>query len=195
MENPENEMTTTAAVDEKSEAAPDEQIEKDLPTAGAYQRSRQAVIGLAVASLVVAGLAAFFGTQYLDQRERDDSRASAVSVAEKQALALLSLSADNVDQRLDDLVAGSTGDFRRELEGIRETFAGVVQKGEVSSDGEVVSSAVRDLSDSAATVLLALSARVTNSETKKPEERSYRILVDLTKEEDQWLVSGMQFVP
>jgi hypothetical protein len=130
----------------------------------------------------------------LDRRKADDLRSSAVSTSEEQALALMTITSENVDERMDQLTKSTTGDFQRQLEGIRRTFVDVVHKGEVASTGEVRASAIREIDDTSALVLLALDTQVTNSETEQPKDVPYRIIVQLSWKEDRWLVSGMQFV-
>lgn len=164
-------------------------------TVSVDERSRRPFVLLALATLALIALAAVSALRVLDDRAADDLRDSAVDTASEHALTLLSVSSDNVDRTLDTLLDNSTGDFRRQFEGIRKTFGDVVRKGKVTSRGKVVSAAVAEVDETSARVLLALTATVTNSEAKKPEARQYRITVDLTRKEEQWLVSGMQFVP
>ncbi len=156
------------------------------------RRVTLALLAMATAAVVVAG---GFGVRAdLQHRSRDDLRAAAVKVAESQALALMTITADNVDERMQRLTKSTTGDFQRQLEGIKRTFVDVVHKGKVVSTGEVRGSAIREIDESSALVLLALDTQVTNAETKKPKDVPYRIIVQLTRKEERWLVSGMQFV-
>lgn len=158
-------------------------------------RSRIAVAVLAaltVAVLVVGGLLA---VQVADNAEQDNLRDSAAEFAGQQALTLLTVSGKDVETQLTDLAARSTGEFRRHLVGMQETFGEVVKRGKVQSAGSIDAAAVREVSAEKARVLLALSAKVSNAQTKKAQPRHYRIIVDLERKEDQWLVAGMRFVP
>lgn len=152
-------------------------------------------IVLAVVALALALLAGWQGLRIQEQRDDDDREASAVRVASSQALTLLGISQSNVDDRLEELLDHSTGDFKRELAGAEESIGALIKKGGVASSGKVVSAALVNATDKDARVLLALSSEVTNKQAKEPEPRAYRITVDLAWEEDQWLVSGMQFAP
>jgi Mce-associated membrane protein len=146
------------------------------------------VLGI-VASAVVGGLAV------RADRAADADRDAVVAVARTQALALMSVNADSIDSQLDTVLDGTTGSFRRDLEGIRQAFAQVVRDGKVDSQGTVDLAGVKDLDGHQGTVLLALSASVTNSQSPQAQPRRYRISVDVVREADRWLVAGMEFVP
>jgi Mce-associated membrane protein len=146
------------------------------------------VLGI-VASAVVGGLAV------RADRAADADRDAVVAVARTQALALMSVNADSIDSQLDTVLDGTTGSFRRDLEGIRQSFAQVVRDGRVDSQGTVDLAGVKDLDGHQGTVLLALSASVTNSQSPQAQPRRYRISVDVVREADRWLVAGMEFVP
>jgi len=176
----------------------------DVETAAGAERREDPPIGtgraIAAVLLLVATLGLGFVAVTMHDAQRtqaalDADRADVVAVASEQAVTLLTIDADNVKASTDSLLEHSTGAFKRQLEGIVQTFSAVVTKGNVRSRGDVVSAAVSQLEGSQAQVLLALSAKVTNSETRKPESRDYRVQVDLTREGEQWLVSNMQFVP
>lgn len=159
-------------------------------------RARRILVALlAVLTVAALALGVTVAVQLGKAIERDDLRDSAVSFAERQALTLLSINSKDIDARMKDLADNSTGDFRRQLVGMQKTFGEVVRRGKVRSTGKVDASAVSEATDTKARVLLALSAEVANAGSKKPKLRHYRIIVDLKREEDRWLVGGMQFVP
>ncbi|CAN5505087.1 hypothetical protein BH11ACT8_BH11ACT8_12860 [soil metagenome] len=131
------------------------------------------------------GLAAMF----------DDDRAqAAVTTASDQVVGLLTLDPDTVDQTLETLTARTTGDFQRQFEALVQTFASVVRKGDVSTTGEINGAGLVDLTDDTASVLVASSASVTNTQSTTPTPRSYRMRVELQWVDTDWLVSGIEFV-
>lgn len=152
----------------------------------------------ALLAVITLGLVAAGVVLTLERREVRDlqqRRDAAERLAEQQALSLLGISGDNVADRIEELLTHSTGDFRKQLQGIRNSFGEIVREGEVSSTGEVDLAGVVSSTQDKSRIILALSSTVTNSQTKEPEPRNYRISVDLTWVEDEWLVSGMEFAP
>ena len=153
---------------------------------------------VAVLSVLTAGTAAAAVFAYLQVRadtENDRLRAEAVQVAGQQAVNLLTVNGQNVDGQLAALTGNSTGDFRRQFEGISKTFGDVVRQGKVDSTGRVEVAGLDQLTADTARVQLALTSSVTNAQATTPETRQYRITVDLERKENRWLVAGMQFVP
>lgn len=158
---------------------------------------RRGRIGLALVALLtlaVAGGAAAQARQVLEDREQERAGKTAVEVARAQTLNMLSVSPDNVESRMRTLLANSTGEFRRDFESVQQSFGAVVTKGEVVSTAHVVSSAVAELDDQDARVLLAVDSEVRNGKRQETQSRQYRLIADLTRKGDRWLISGMRFV-
>lgn len=159
--------------------------------------TRRGHIGLALVALLtlaVAGGAAAQARQVLEDREQERAGKTAVEVARAQTLNMLSVSPDNVESRMRTLLANSTGEFRRDFESVQQSFGAVVTKGEVVSTAHVVSSAVAELDDQDARVLLAVDSEVRNGKRHEAQSRQYRLIADLTRKGDRWLISGMRFV-
>jgi len=154
-------------------------------------RSRWTLLLLALA--VAVSLVVVFGLRVKAAHELDDRRSAAVTTAKSQALVLLGINKHNVARSVELLVKGSTGDFRRQLGGLRATFEAVVKQGQISTDGEVLEAAASRVTSRDASVLLAMRARVTNSDTSQPRDQPYRLIVDLQWNKDRWLVSSMEF--
>ena len=152
-------------------------------------RGVTAVVVLALLAVVVLEAIAVGRHEHRESLRRD-----AIRVASAQVVDLTTIDAAHVDDRLADLRKRTTGDFRRQLQGISETFRSVVRSGKVQTAGDVVAVAVTSVSDRRAHVLVANRTAVTNTSAKQPTTRAYRIGVDLVRVKDTWLVSGMEFV-
>ena len=152
-------------------------------------RGAAAVVILALLAVIVLEAIAVGRHQHRESLRRD-----AIRVASAQVVDLTTIDAEHVDDRLADLRKRTTGDFRRQLQGISETFRSVVRSGKVQTAGDVVAVAVTSVSDRRAHVLVANRTAVTNTSAKQPTTRAYRIGVDLVRVKDTWLVSGMEFV-
>lgn len=144
---------------------------------------------LALLAVIVVETIAVARHQHLESLRRD-----AIRVANAQVVDLTTVDPTQVDARIADLRKRTTGDFRRQLQGISETFRSVVRSGKVETAGDVVASAVTSVTDRRAHVLVANRTTVSNTSAKKPTTRAYRIGVDLVRVHDVWLVSGMEFV-
>ncbi len=148
--------------------------------------------------LVTVGLATtciWLGIR-IDHHHRDAARRDqAITVAEQQALSLVTISDSNVSDHIAFLLAHSTGAFKTQLASVRKSFENVVSSGKVTSKGQVDLAAVSSATATKATVLLALSSTVSNSKAKASEARSYRLSVSLRWSGSHWLVSGMEFAP
>jgi Mce-associated membrane protein len=54
--------------------------------------------------------------------------------------------------------------------------------------------ALLERDDDQARVLVAMDAAVTNKSAKRPQPRQYRLQVELTRTEGEWLISGLEFI-
>lgn len=166
---------------------------QDVSAALIRLRALPSILAVVTLSLLVA--IALLALQVHHNSRMDQRRDQAVRVANSQALTLLSINETNVDDRVNKLLARSTGDFKRDLGGIKKSFSQIVRRGNVESTGQVDSAGIVDVHEENARVLLALSSVVTNSGTKHPESRVYRITVDLIWHSGRWMVAGMRFAP
>lgn len=153
---------------------------------------------IAALSLITTGLLALGVVLWLQHDangQRDADRHKVVKLAGEQAVRLTTVNPKNVKDQTRLLLAHSTGEFRRQFDAALPTFAKVINDGKVSSKGRVAEAGVVSMTDTRASVLVALTSTVRNSETDQPEPRHYRLRVDLDKEADQWLIANMRFVP
>ncbi len=166
-------------------------------TASETTNATKLLVARAVAAAVVLALlvAIFVEGSVVRRHQRLESlQRDAVRVANAQVVDLTTVDAAHVDDRIADMRKRTTGDFRRQLQGISETFTSVVRAGKVETAGDVVAAAVTSLTLRHAHVLVANRTTVTNTSAKAPTTRAYRIRVNLLRVKDAWLVSGMEFV-
>jgi Mce-associated membrane protein len=146
------------------------------------------VTALAVAAVVWQGLALY------RDRQEDARRDEAVAVARDQVLDLTTLDSDTIDEKLAAMAERLSGDFKRQFDGFAQTFADVVKEDEIRATGEVEAVAVDQYDGDSAVVLVATSAEIAHGKSDKAAEKSYRMRVDLDREGDRWLITGMEFV-
>jgi len=149
---------------------------------------------LGAALLLSAALLVWQGTVWLDDTRTDDRRNDAVAVAKEQVLDLTTMDSSTVKQKLTDMGRRLSGDFKRQFEGFTEAFAQAVSKDQVKTTGEVTAAALSEYDDeTSASVIVASTAQVASG-GKEPVERHWRFKVLLDRDDDEWLISGMEFV-
>jgi Mce-associated membrane protein len=167
---------------------------------GAGRRStRELVVLVLVLALpvVLAGALWFWQARELEQAE--DARAedrAAVNAATALTLAWASVDHRKVDEYVESVTSGATGDFLQEFENaepfLRQTLKDnkSVQVPTIPKEG----AALLERSGDDARVIVAMDAAVSNKQTKRPQARQYRLQVTLQKEAGEWLVSGLEFI-
>jgi len=157
-------------------------------------RNRAQRLALLAALLLSGALLLWQGLVWFDDTRYDDRRDDAVSVAEAQVLDLTTMDSSTVEKSLDRMGERLSGDFKRQFEGFTEAFAGAVTKDKVKATGEITGAAVSEYDDGeSASVIVASTAQVASG-GKEPVERHWRFKVLLDRDDDQWLISGMEFV-
>ncbi|MCW2717496.1 MAG: hypothetical protein JWR81_1318 [Pseudonocardia sp.] len=154
------------------------------------------VVSLLVALLVLAlAGGAVLLLQVRAAARTEDDRTGALQAARQMVVNLMTLNHTAPQQSLDRVLQGSTGQFREQFSTEASAIKTVLQQAQVSSSGDVSEAGVAELDGDTATVLVASTATVKNSQAPQGEPRQYRMLVKLQKQSDAWLVSDVEFVP
>lgn len=144
------------------------------------------------------GLLAFAGQRAWSWREdvsAEHQRAEAVSAASTEVTRLISVSAEDSEAAFESLLDGATASFRSDLKQQASALQKALKANKVDAEGEVVSAGVARSTDEQATVYIAATGTVSNSGTKAPQQRDYRVKVEMRNVEGRWLVSGLEFIP
>ena len=121
--------------------------------------------------------------------------AAVIAAATKMANAFLNLDYEDVDASAEAVLSLATGAFRTQYQQSTEGLEKVAKRAKSVQTGEVVWAGVVAVDDDSATVIVASSGSVSNTTTKlKAVPRSYRLQLDLTLEDGQWLTRDLQFV-
>jgi Mce-associated membrane protein len=153
---------------------------------------RMAALTLAaIAVLVAAGV---LGTLAVGAHGRAAAGSAARVVAERVALLLSSGNQADVPRRLDELRSNAVGEFRTQLDDAGQSWQAILQGGRVDSRGTVAAAGVQRVSGDDATVLVALRATVSSTAQEQPQERHYRIAVDLRRTSDGWRAARVETV-
>lgn len=179
---------------------PTEPIGPTEPTGSGPGRLR----ALVLAALVLVAAVAIAVRAWTWQADADDlaqartDRAAAVAVAERAAGLLVQLDGETGADTLAELRGLATGDFATQVDTLADTVAGVLAQGRVSSQGEVAAAAVESAEPGRATVLIAATALVSNTELPDGELRTFRMAVEVARvagdPDGAWQVSDVEFL-
>jgi Mce-associated membrane protein len=150
-----------------------------------------ALAAVVAASLVVLALAV---PKVASAGERDDRRAAILHAARQHAVNFTTLDYRRLEPDLQRVLAGATGDFRKEFEAGTKNLTELVTKNQAVSEGQVLEAGIVSSDADSARVLVVADSTVTNARSREPEKRHYRIQLDLVSQHGRWLVSDLQFV-
>ena len=132
----------------------------------------------------------------LASTEEQERTAAAIDAASKMANVFLNVRYDDVDAYAEAVRELATGDFREQFDKSTEGIEKVAQRAKSVQTGDVLWAGVVAVDEDSATVIVASSGTVANKTTKfKAVPRNYRLQLDLTLQDGQWLTRDLQFVP
>lgn len=146
---------------------------------------------LAVATVVVL---ATLGRAAWAEREAASARAGALAAGKQLAVNFVTMNHATFDADSARVLAGATGDFRKEYaESVAKLKPVVVQNKTVSKVERAEASLVSADADSAK-VIVGVVAPTTNAAATTPEMKTYRLRLDLARVGAEWKVSSLDFV-
>ncbi|OBB82281.1 protein kinase [Mycobacterium colombiense] len=117
-----------------------------------------------------------------------------VDYAKQFAGWLTSLSSKSADSDIQRIVDGSIGEFHDDFLTRREDFTKTVVDSNVSTQGIANAAALESISGTRAQVLVAATAKVTNSSGAAQDPRNWRLAMRVEKVGDTYKVSKVEFV-
>lgn len=165
------------------------------PPAGEQRRTvipAWLLIGLAVAVLVVAGVAGYQWARVPSDQAVEDDTAAALSTAERAVVPILSYDARHLDESKAAAEQYLTGSYRKEYD---KLFDGIIQQNAPSTGTVVKASLVRSSvvrsGDDRVQVFLLVDQTRTNNKEKQPQVYKNWVTVTMEKVGGDWLVSAM----
>lgn len=146
------------------------------------------VVALVVAVVLLALVTPSSGA--LDARDQNF-----VQTARQGVLNLTTVHYPTAPEDVQHLLDGASGSFAQDFGGRKDSYIQVVQKAQVNSDGKIVSAGLEKTTDNTGVVLVASTAKVSNSAAPEGEDRSYRLRVTVTDTDGRMTVSNVEFVP
>ncbi len=176
--------------DESANSSVDEE-KQDRPPRRRWRRwIRPAMRWAAVVVFVaVAAGAGYEGWLLFQQRQNDAAAAQALDAAEAYAVTLTSTDPNAIDKNTDDVLAGATGDFKDNYTKASAQLRKLMIDNKVSTQGNVVDSAIKSATADEVEVLLFVSQSVSNSTMPEPRTDLIAVAMTMSKEDGRWLAS------
>lgn len=150
------------------------------------------VLAAVVVALVCAGVAV--GIHWKQARDRQHQYDDVLAAARAETIAFTTLDYHNLDPSVRRVLAGATGDFKKQFAASREQLVSLSQHNHSVSKGRVLTAGVVSMDADSARVAVVADSTVTNVNAKTPQPRHYRLALDLVRQGGQWLTSDLQFV-
>ncbi|MBB5915152.1 Mce-associated membrane protein [Nocardia transvalensis] len=155
---------------------------------------RRTAIALRAAAAVLLGAAVgssiFFYLQDRDHRATLDAHEDARRAACAYGPVVSTYDADHLDQYVTNVLAGATGDWRKQFESSSKDLGEVFTKGQVVSKSTDVQCAIRGGDRTSAEAIVVIGQSITSVGTQgKPEPGQLSMIMRLEKDGDRWLVN------
>lgn len=191
---------TTDQADEADEATEDTVAADTEQPTGPRRRWRRILkaVAMSLAILCTGALLAASGYMVWQHRKANDLQkleAEYAAAGRQSVVTLMSLDFNNAEADVQRIIDNSTGQFRTDFEAQAKDFVQVAQDSKVVTDVTVNSTAVENMTQDTAVVLVAATSRVTNAAGAQQEPRAWRLSVDLQRDGDQIKMSKVEFVP
>ena len=139
------------------------------------------------------GGAAAPGNTPAEQRAQEYS--DITSAARAETLAFLAIDYKRMDELTDQVLAGATGDFKKQYQASLKSLKDATTSEESISKGSIDEIGLSEVDANSAAAFVAAGSKVQNKGTKgKVEDRSWRIKLTMVKQGSHWLVSQLEFV-
>jgi Mce-associated membrane protein len=150
------------------------------------------VIVLSLGLLGVSGWMIWQHRQTVAEQQRSAEFAAA---ARQGVVTLMSLNFSHAKDDVQRIIDNTTGDFKKDFEGQAGDFTKVAEDSKVITEATVNSTAVQSMTRDTATVLVAVSTRVSNVASKEQQPRAWRLSVDVARDGGQIKLAKVEFVP
>ncbi|MGA4790338.1 hypothetical protein [Nocardia sp. AB354] len=181
--------TTESSLTETTAAAEISPLARLRPAAG----GRGVRIGLRAAAALVLGAAIgssiYFYLQNKDHEEVLEAQAQARQAACAYGPVVSTYDSKHLDQYVRDVLAGASGEWKRQFESNSKDLSDVLAKGEVVAKSTDVQCAIRSGDKDSAEAIVVIGQTITSLGTQgKPEPGQLSTVMRLQKQGDRWLV-------
>jgi Mce-associated membrane protein len=163
-------------------------------TAAPWYTARRLTMALAVVLAALTATAGVLAWQLQQAHGVEERRTAVLQAASRHATNFLSVDYRQVERDTAKVLAGTTGQFRKEYAASRGRLQQLVRQNRSVSTGKVLSAGVVSADEDSARVIVVADSQVQNLSSGEPQPRHYRLQLDLARQDGQWLVSSLQFV-
>jgi Mce-associated membrane protein len=149
---------------------------------------------LTVVAGALAVLTVWFGLAVWQAEGEEDERAKASQSARQTAVNLASLDHRSIQQGIDRVLSGLTGEARDQWATMSKDVRQSAEKAQSTSSVQDVRAGVVSMDEDSAEVIVAVTAVTTSPSVKQGQPRYYRWRFDLNRKDGRWLVSNMRLV-
>lgn len=149
-------------------------------------------LAVVVVALVCTGVVV--GLRWRDARAQERRYDDVLAAARAETTAFTTLDYHDLNPSIDRVLAGATGDFKKQFAASREQLTSLSTRNRSVSKGRVLSAGVVSMDQDSARVAVVADSTVTNVNATTPQPRHYRLSLDLVLEDGQWRTSDLQFV-
>jgi Mce-associated membrane protein len=150
--------------------------------------------GLVAATVGTTALALWLAFGLYGQREADQRRQGILAAARQSALNFTSLDYRHYDRDSANVLAGATGEFKKQFTAQTEQLTKLVAQNKSVSQGQVLEAGIVRSDEDSARVLVVADSKVSNTAAPEGEARTYRLQLDLVHKDGRWLTSDVEFV-
>ena len=153
---------------------------------------------LGVGALLITGLLGLTGLMVSEHSRVAAQRAhdrEVVESARNGVVALLSIDHGRADADVRRVLDMSIGAFHDDFASRADDFIKTAQDSKAVTKGSVTAAALESVGADTAVVLLAASSEVTNANGAKADPRPWRMSVTMSRDDDKWKMSNVEFVP
>jgi Mce-associated membrane protein len=208
---PTSAMVGTAAAEPEDTAAPDpidppevldtDTDRGDVPSADRHGTGRSRLLAAAVVTTLLAlivaggGLSIYLFQKHDDAEAETARRTAYVQAARQGVLNILSVDHNHADADIKRILDNATGKWQEEFSPQAQPFIDVVKQAKVITTAAISGAGLEKVNpDDSAQVLVAASAKVTNSSGAQEEPRTFRVRVTVAESDGQLKVSNMEYI-
>ena len=183
--------------DHEPEPEPESEVEDTAPDAGAADAGARGVptwllAGLAVAVLLIGGVAGWLYLAWPSDDAVEDATSAAQSAAERAVVPVLSYDAKALEESRAAARQYLTGDYRKEYD---KLFDGLIEQNAPATgtvvEAELVRSSVVRAGEDRAEIFVLVNQARTNKQSREPLVYKNWVTLTMQRVDGDWLVAGM----
>jgi Mce-associated membrane protein len=151
------------------------------------------VLGVAIVGLLV--VVVVFAAKLIGVQSDDSGRADALAAARQAAVNLTSFNFQTAVEDVARLRDSTTPYFEQQFNNDQNAFIKLIRDGQVRTSGTATEAGVVSYQPGSARVLVAVRASVQNTQVQQPDQRSYRMAMNMVVQNGKWLADSVEFIP